>query len=234
MRKTDGRQASALVLFDIDGTLLRRAGPHHREALVEAVRKVAGIEAPIGHIPVQGMLDQDILTVMLRDASVPDRLIRKWMPLLVRRAQWIYARRCPEDLTEKVCPGVGPFLESMRRAGALAGLVSGNLTRIGWKKMERAGLKRYFRFGSFAERGPTRGHLVKLAIREARAKGWVARTAPVALVGDHPNDIRAARENGVIAVAVATGIATREELAAHGPDFLLDDLRQATLSGLLW
>ena len=29
----------ALVLFDIDGTLLRRAGPHHREALVKAVRK---------------------------------------------------------------------------------------------------------------------------------------------------------------------------------------------------
>jgi len=24
----------ALVLFDIDGTLTRRAGPHHREALI--------------------------------------------------------------------------------------------------------------------------------------------------------------------------------------------------------
>ncbi|MCC6367905.1 MAG: HAD family hydrolase [Bryobacterales bacterium] len=233
MRNANGRQAPALVLFDIDGTLLRRAGPHHREALVEAVRRVAGIEASLDHIPVQGMLDRDILATMLRESGISDRMIRKWMPLLVRRAQWIYARRCPEDLSEKVCPGVAPFLESIRAAGALAGLVSGNLTQIGWKKMERARLKRYFRFGSFAESGPTRGHLVKLAIREARAKGWIARETPVALIGDHPNDICAARQNGIVAVAVATGIATREELAAHRPDFLLDDLREATLPGLL-
>jgi phosphoglycolate phosphatase-like HAD superfamily hydrolase len=233
MPNANGRQAPALILFDIDGTLLRRAGPHHREALVEAVRRVARIEASLEHIPVQGMLDRDILTTMLRDSGISDNMIRKWMPLLVRRAQWIYARRCPVDLSEKVCPGVVPFLKSLREAGALAGLVSGNLTQIGWKKMERAGLKRYFRFGSFADRGPTRGHLVKLAIREARAKGWIARGTPVALVGDHPNDICAARQNGVVAVAVATGIATKEELAAHRPDFLLDDLREATLRTLL-
>src|SRR6202022_214893 len=36
--------APALVLFDIDGTLIRRAGPHHREVLVDAVRLVTGIE----------------------------------------------------------------------------------------------------------------------------------------------------------------------------------------------
>jgi beta-phosphoglucomutase-like phosphatase (HAD superfamily) len=35
-------KSRALVLFDIDGTLVRRAGPHHREALVEAVRAPTG------------------------------------------------------------------------------------------------------------------------------------------------------------------------------------------------
>jgi len=34
--------APALVLFDIDGTLVRRAGPHHRQALVDAVHRVTG------------------------------------------------------------------------------------------------------------------------------------------------------------------------------------------------
>ena len=34
---------SALFLFDIDGTLVRRAGPHHRQALVDAVREVTGV-----------------------------------------------------------------------------------------------------------------------------------------------------------------------------------------------
>src|SRR5215475_8967425 len=57
--------APALILFDIDGTLLRRAGPHHREALVEAVRKVTGLETTTDNVPVAGMLDRDILRAML-------------------------------------------------------------------------------------------------------------------------------------------------------------------------
>jgi beta-phosphoglucomutase-like phosphatase (HAD superfamily) len=32
-----------MVLFDIDGTLTRRTGPHHRDALVHAVRRVTGL-----------------------------------------------------------------------------------------------------------------------------------------------------------------------------------------------
>ena len=48
----------ALVLFDIDGTLLRRADPHHRDALAAAVRKAAGIEATTEGIAVAGMLDR--------------------------------------------------------------------------------------------------------------------------------------------------------------------------------
>ena len=34
----------ALVALDIDGTLIRRAGPHHREALVDAIRRSAHVE----------------------------------------------------------------------------------------------------------------------------------------------------------------------------------------------
>ena len=66
--------APALVLFDIDGTLIRRAGPHHRQALVDAVRHVTGLETTTDHIPVHGMLDPDILTRMMLDAdATPSR-----------------------------------------------------------------------------------------------------------------------------------------------------------------
>ena len=61
--------APALVLFDIDGTLIRRAGPHHRQALVEAVRKVTGLESTTDDIPVQGMLDPNILAIMMKSAG---------------------------------------------------------------------------------------------------------------------------------------------------------------------
>jgi phosphoglycolate phosphatase len=219
------------VLFDIDGTLIRRAGPQHREALVEAVRQSTKIETTTEGVPVAGMLDRDILRTMLKNAGASEAAIRRTMPDIVEKAQRIYARRCP-DLRKKVCPGARSLLYRLARRGIPTGLVTGNLTKIGWKKMERAGLRRYLRFGVFAELARDRAGLVRLAVREARRQGWVHREAPIALIGDHPNDIAAARANGVRSIAVATGIIGAEELARHAPDVLVSDMRKLTI-GLL-
>ncbi len=218
------RKSSALVLFDIDGTLVRRAGPHHREALVEAVRAVTGLETSTDHIPVHGMLDPDILTRMMRDAGASEALIRRHLPGIIGRAQSIYVRSCP-DLRKKTCPGVRRLLYGLKRRGAAVGLVTGNLTRIGWKKMECAGLRHYFRFGAFAETAPDRAALARNAIDHARKKAWINGDARISLIGDAPSDILAARANGIRSIAVHTGISTREELSALQPDMLLEDLR---------
>lgn len=225
--------APGLILFDIDGTLLRRAGPHHREALVAAVRAVTGLETRIDHIPTQGMLDRDILRQMLREAKMDTQEIQNCMPQLMRRAQWLYSRRCPEDLRDRVCPGVPQLLTELRRRRAIAALVTGNLELIGWKKMERAGLKRYFDYGAFSDHGETRTELVSFALKEARRRALLRRSTPVALIGDHPNDIKAARKNGVRAIAVATGVVPAEELKRHRPDLLLADLSKLNPETLL-
>jgi phosphoglycolate phosphatase-like HAD superfamily hydrolase len=44
------------------------------------------------------------------------------------------------------------------------------------------------------------------------------------VVGDTEHDIACARAAGAMAVAVATGGCTRDKLAAHEPDLLLDSL----------
>jgi phosphoglycolate phosphatase len=226
------RKSSALVLFDIDGTLLRRAGPHHREALVEAVRAVTGLDTTTDHIPVHGMLDPDILTRMLRDAGESAAFARRHLPAIMRRAQTIYVRSCP-DLRRKTCPGVRRILYGLQRRGVPVGLVTGNLTRIGWKKMECAGLRRYFRFGAFAETAPDRAALARNAIEHARRRQWIDGDARISLIGDAPSDILAARANGIQSIAVHTGISTREELAALEPDVLLEDLRGLRMDVLL-
>ena len=222
----------ALVLFDIDGTLLRRAGPHHREALVEAVRKTTGLETTMDNVPVQGMLDRDIVSVMLANAGASTSFTRRHMPGIVARAQRIYAKSCP-DLRRAVCPGARMMLYKLSRRGIPAGLVTGNLTRIGWTKMENAGLRRYLRFGAFAELARDRAGLVRIAIRQARREGWIDANSPIALVGDHPNDIRAARANGIRAVAVGTGLAGIEELMKHSPDVLVPDMRTLSMEMLI-
>lgn len=218
----------ALVLFDIDGTLIRKAGPHHRQALVEAVRRTVGVDTTTDGVPVAGMLDRDILTTMMLRAGMKPSAIRRAMPLVVTRAQSIYLRAAP-DLRRKVCPGVRLALRRLERRGVVMGLVTGNLTRIAWRKMDRAGLRPYFRFGAFAELGRDRASLVRLAIRQARGAGWISRSCSISLIGDHPNDVRAAQANGIRAVAVATGLSTIDELRAHRPDVLLPDLRSLML-----
>jgi len=226
------RKSSALVLFDIDGTLIRRAGPHHRQALVEAVRAVTGLDTTTDHIPVHGMLDPDILARMMGDAGASARNIRRHLPSIIDRAQSIYVRSCP-DLRKKTCPGVRRLLYGLKRRGVPVGLVTGNLTRIGWKKMKRAELDHYFRFGVFAEMAPDRAELARMAIAHARRRGWIDMSARISLIGDAPSDIMAARANGARSVAVHTGISTREELAELQPDLLLEDLRTLRIGMLV-
>lgn len=216
--------APALVLFDIDGTLIRRAGSHHKDCLVDAIQRVSGYNVAIDGVPTAGMLDRDIAASMMRASGATAAEIKAAMPEVVRRAQLLYARRCP-SLESKLCPGVQPALGRLRDAGVLLGLVTGNFSRIGWKKMEQAGLREYFRFGAFAEMGTTRAGLVKVARQQARASGWIAPNAPVTLIGDHPNDVLAARLNRIRSIAVATGVIDRSALEAAGPDILLRDLR---------
>jgi phosphoglycolate phosphatase len=221
----------SLVLFDIDGTLVRRAGPHHREALVEAARRVTGLETTTDNVPVVGMLDGDIFTRMLANAGASRALIRASMPSMIEHAQRIYVRRCP-DLRKKVCPGARMLLYRLSRRGVTTGLVTGNLTRIGWKKMERAGLRQYLQFGAFAELARSRAGLVRIAVRQARKEGWIDAGSPIALIGDHPNDINAAKANGVRSIAVATGLVGADELAGHSPDVLVPDLRSLSMEEL--
>jgi len=99
--------------------------------------------------------------------------------------------------------------------------------------MERSGLKSYFRFGAFAEMARDRAGLARLAIRHARKQGWIEKGASISLIGDAPSDILAAKAIQARAVAVRTGISTQEELLAHAPDLLLEDLNGVRLEMLL-
>ncbi len=213
----------SLVLFDIDGTITRKAGPHHPAALADAVFQVTGIVASTDGIPVHGMLDNVILTLMLRASGLPDDEARRVLPAVMEAAQDLYLVGVP-DLRDRLCPGVPEVLESMTERGVVLALVTGNLTRIAWHKLSRAGVGHYFRFGAFGEMAPTRGELAKMAVERARSEGLISAASRISLIGDTVFDIRAARDAGVQAIAVRTGITPVEELVAAGPDVLIEDL----------
>lgn len=223
----------ALILFDIDGTLLRRAGEHHREALITGIRRVTGFTTSFDGVDTSGRLDRDLIRLILKAAGASERRINTNMSRIVAECQSAYLSNCAADLADRVCPGVPQFLNALKGQGGVMGLVTGNLTEIGWKKMELAGLRHCFAVGAFAQDGRTRTRLAQVARQRAVKDGLVSRTARVALVGDHPNDIEAAKANGFVSVAVATGLIPFETLEAHQPDIVVRDLSELDARQLL-
>ena len=227
------RPAPAVVFFDIDGTLVRRSGPHHRLALEAAAHEATGLRVSTQNVPVQGMMDRKILELMLLEAGLAAGEIKAAMPRMVETAQRLYLAGSPYTLSHRVCPGARAALDGLRRGGVPMGLVTGNLSRIGWRKMQKAGLRRFFTFGAFAEEAADRAGLVKRALHQARRRGWVGPRTRVWHVGDHENDILAARANGIGSIAVATGLSPARDLAALSPDYLWRDLRALRVEALI-
>jgi phosphoglycolate phosphatase-like HAD superfamily hydrolase len=81
-----------------------------------------------------------------------------------------------------------------------------------------------FAFGAFSEDGRSRAELIGVALHRARARGLATERA--VMIGDTPADVAAAREAGVLGVAVRTGWSEPEALVASAPDLLLPDLER--------
>jgi phosphoglycolate phosphatase-like HAD superfamily hydrolase len=225
--------ARSLVLFDIDGTLMRGAGRHHKDALVEGIRRVTGRVTTLDGVSTSGTLDRDLISAMLRASGESKTRIRRSLSRIVTECQACYAETCAADLTPFVCTGVHEILGGLRARGAIAGLVTGNLSRIGWRKVELAGLRHYFSLGAFAENGRTRKRLAQIAAWHAKRERLIASDARISLIGDHTNDVEAAKANGFYAVAVATGLSSLEELRESQPDILVSSLSELDVERLL-
>ncbi len=216
---------NSLVLFDIDGTLLRGAGPHHKRALIEGIRRVTGCETTLDGIDTSGMLDRDLIASMLANAGFGEHAAQR-LPDIMQGCQHAYLANCADDLSPFLCRGVSRLLGRLQAAGAALGLVTGNLSSIGWKKMELAGIHLFFSVGAFAEDGHTRTELARIAAERAREAGLMGDGARISLIGDHPNDIAAAKANGFQSVAVASGVTPYEQLHAMQPDVLVHHLEE--------
>ena len=128
------------------------------------------------------------------------------------------------DLRIDVLPGVVAVLQHLRGRGATIGVGTGNLERIGWAKLERCDLRSYFELGGFSDDVEWRRDMIAGGVRKARS--LAGPKASICVVGDTPSDIRAARDNGLDVVAVATGVFSVEELRAASPDLLVASLTE--------
>jgi FMN phosphatase YigB (HAD superfamily) len=102
-----------LVLFDIDGTLLRGAGPHHKQALIDGIRQITGVETHLDGVATSGMLDRDLIVHMLRAGGYAHRRTRAALRQIMNACERAYASNCAPDLTSAVCAGAPEILAEL-------------------------------------------------------------------------------------------------------------------------
>lgn len=223
--------ASSLVLFDIDGTLLRGAGPHHRDALQAGILREMQVRGTTAGIDTAGTLDRDLIALMLTGAGLSSAASAQALERIVAACEAAYLGNCASDLRAFVCPGVLDLLQALTDAGVTIGVVTGNLQAIGWKKLELAGLRNHFHVGAFSQDGTTRAALARRALERAiHATG--REFNQVTLIGDHRNDITAAKTNGFRSIAVATGVLSEEQLWREEPDLVVADMTGLSVSAV--
>lgn len=211
-----------LVLFDIDGTLLLtgRAGEH---ALRLGFHERFGVDDDLSSISFAGSTDGAIVRQMFAAHAIPPT------PENIADLLDGYVHHLAGELPRRqgrVLPGIVALLDALKaRPDCVLGLLTGNIERGAELKLSHYGVWDYFEFGAFADDHVDRNRLGPVAHSRAVERHGVAfEGTDVFVVGDTPRDIDCARAAGFVAVAVATGSYGRDELAAHGPDFLFDDL----------
>jgi phosphoglycolate phosphatase-like HAD superfamily hydrolase len=115
-----------------------------------------------------------------------------------------------------LCPSILELIHDLQSRGKLLGAASGNLETVGWLKLETAGIKPMFAFGSFSFPRESRAEIFQHGIDLARR--LLGQHASVTVIGDTPADIEAARAVGVPVIALATGIYSFAQLQAGNPD----------------
>ena len=227
---TISNQDLRILLWDIDGTLLRsaRAGVF-RDYTVPVLEGVFGTAGRLMEMSVSGMTDLQIVAEALRDEGFTHEQIRSRIgDLRARYMQEMERVTGNGEPLFHILPGVREALEAAAKHPRYhSALLTGNIEPAAHLKMRLVGLSSFFQLpGAFGDDSHDRRELPALAARRiSRYLNVNLQPAQLIVIGDTPNDINCAKHFGARSVAVATGRTFgADDLLEHNPDALLPDL----------
>ncbi len=208
-----------LVLFDIDGTLLKGTTQPVGEAMRAALKEVHGVDTKVirTQIATAGRTDGEIARAILLNAGVSTARIDALAASVRDSCCRASARLLPDDLSRAVLPGVRELLDWLtEQEHVKLGLLTGNYQPIAQLKLTRAGIGGAFPLGQGAFGSDAEDRTALPAIARRRA-GTVEASYPrreTIVIGDTPRDISCARADGLRCAAVASGPFTSDALAS--------------------
>lgn len=220
-----------LVLWDIDGTLIRTGGAGVK-AFAKAFATEFGFTDGSEKLKFAGRTDVSLVRefFVMNGVEPTPKHFQQFFAVYVR-----YLEEMIVNCEGEICPGISEFMSGLRASSGKPrfGLLTGNIRRGAEIKLNRFNLWHEFPFGGFADDHEDRDCIAAIAKqRGADLLNQKLRDEEVLVIGDTPHDIRCARAINAKVLAVATGGAKWDELEKHQPDWLVKDLTDGKLQQL--
>ena len=207
-----------VVLFDIDGTLLRSGGVG-RIAMERALTEVFGVPGSREY-HYDGKTDRQIVRDLMRIEGLTDEQIDERMDELLRAyIAGLHAELASGRREVHVFAGVRELLDELeQRDDIVIGLLTGNVEPGARAKLRAAGIDiERFKVNAFGSDHELRPELPGVAQERARELlGKEIAGNRLIVIGDTPADIHCGEAIGARAIGVATGRYSTGDLASHG------------------
>ena len=188
--------------------------------------KLFGQEISDKDIPsFHGMTDMQIIKEIAENINYPyekiqDRLYDIWEELSDD-----FAEHCTKENID-LMPGIVELLELLDSDERIKlGLLTGNIKRNAYAKLDAYDLSHFFPVGAFGDDGYDRNTLPKIVFERANNfwHGSTFNSDNSMLAGDSPRDIECGKANSIAVIAVATGGIDTETLKQYEPEYLFED-----------
>lgn len=215
-----------LLLFDIDGTLMRLSAGVAAPIFGRAIRQVLSKDIELhSAISFAGRTDCGILMEILAHNNHS-------MPLPKEKFIEIYDliyqdfKNLLSSDTIQILPGVRELLDLLSNDERFVlGILTGNFENNAKLKLEFFNLQHYFQFGVYGDFTPDRIDLPLQALRIANDlfDNYKFSVSQCLVLGDTENDIESAKSAGMHSLAVSTGVLSDQQLAQFSPDLLFEN-----------
>lgn len=214
-----------LVLFDIDGTLIRSGGAGVR-AFEKTFTEIFGLKEATKRMKFAGRTDVSLVREAFRlfevePAEVNFQKFFRYYP--------VFLEELLKTTKGGVCEGIQSLIAELERApeSPVLGLLTGNIRRGAELKLSHYNLWHHFKTGAFADDHEDRNCIASIAQqRGEELAGGKLKGEEIMVIGDTPLDISCAQSIGAKVLAVGTGEYSAEELRRTGPTWAVDHVGQ--------
>ena len=207
-----------LLLWDIDGTLVRTSRPSSLNPHVSALMKL-GYSVSSDPIELFGSTDYEVIIELLKKNKIllKGNQLREIFIEIDKEAQQL-------DLISEfnLYPGVCSILDELSALGWTHGILTGNTYNRMISKLTFSNIIKYFlnELMFSCNFGDSRKDICKNAVITINKELY----QKIYIIGDTPKDISAARSIGFPVISVASGNYSLSELSNFDPDLLIRNL----------